>query len=326
MDSVTFKITVLAKGKRVPDVIETRKFSLPRSNLTLETLYAAYGCETLLCYRDRENDLISLRTPADLEEFFRTAPVEDNIYRLVTSKGRDTVMATASAAGARVAQTGKQLAEEAIVLGVRGVSYVEQKWNTTNAPAVPAAPVTPSEPPMTPDSPQSQSPEVAHNDENNNGPVKSFVTKIAEGGKQLAEEALVLGVRGVSYVEHQWGAHAAAAPAAVPVQTEMQAFSVPPASPASVPTSGLSDSWVNVEQSVASAPRSQQLPTPVPVSPVEHLLIELVRTKKYIYKFVLNLLCLQDAMGFRDRESNIVALEQSKNNVEDAVACLLGDI
>jgi hypothetical protein len=44
MELVTFKITVLDK-RNPANVLETRKFSLPRGTLTLESMMEAYGSE-----------------------------------------------------------------------------------------------------------------------------------------------------------------------------------------------------------------------------------------------------------------------------------------
>jgi hypothetical protein len=295
MESVTFKITVLS-NKRVPDVVETRKFSISRSNMSLESICQAYGSDALFCYRDQENDLISLRTQADLDEYFRSVqPGQDGIFRLQTTKVRDSIPA-------RVAKTSKQIAEEAIVLGVRGASWAGHKWNGSGAvPAVEAeqAPVvTPGTPPVSETSVPVESGSPPSPGSNNNASSKSLVVKIAEGGKQLAEEALVLGVRGVSYVEHQWHG---GSPALQEIKSEQpqQPAAVPPAAS----SSPMTESWVNVEQSVASAPPAQQ----VVVSQIDGLVNELV------------------AMGFSDREQNLRALQRCNNNVEDAVASLLGD-
>ncbi len=268
METVTFKITVLAKGKRAPDVLETRKFSVARSNLSLESICAAYGSdEVVFCYRDKENDLISLRTQADLDEFFRSNPApQDDIYRLTTFKGRDSITT-------RVAKTSKQIAEEAIVLGVRGATWAESKWNGSG-PVQIAAPVTaPVEPPALETSTTAVESPVGSPSANSN--IKSIAVKIAESGKQLAEEALVLGVRGVSYVEHQWNT-SAPAPVAAAAAAAPESVPVSPAPPA------MSESWVNVEaaSTVVSAPPAEEIPAANPVSPVEHLLKELVRKQK----------------------------------------------
>jgi len=328
--------------KRNPaNVLETRKFSLPRGSLTLESMMDAYGSETVLSYRDGDGDWISLRTQADLDEMFRSAPNSDsNVIRLQAVSGPGAVARLRSLA-ARVATNSKQAAEEAIVLGVRGASYVEHRWNNAPGEAAVTAPVAAAAPeassnaaPVSVTSPSDAATEKAHKntEETEEDDEPSFVTKIAETGKQIAEEALVLGVRGVSYVEHKWNSAGRIAPAVLDEEKRDDAEAAKPEPPKPVV---MSDSWVNVPSSsspsasppssvsaapIPAAPKPVQLkapavhkvavpaPIPAPSDKLERLVAEL------------------HGMGFTDRERNVAALLKSRNSIEDAVASLLGDL
>lgn len=91
--------------------------------------------------QDNEGDHITVRTEADLEEMLRTTrrdasglvrlhatrPRSDNLVEAARPHIRVARRYAASAADL-VAKEAKKVAEEAIVLGVRGVSFVEDQW------------------------------------------------------------------------------------------------------------------------------------------------------------------------------------------------------
>eukprot|EP01084_Bolivina_argentea_P218748 371142_1 len=94
------------------------------------------------------------------------------------------------------------MAEEAIVLGVRGSSYVQNKWKQAQSP--PASPKKEKKNVWvkTPPAPQgAQEQPVSEEEEEERD---SFGNKIVKGAKSVAEEALVLGVRGYSYIDNEW--------------------------------------------------------------------------------------------------------------------------
>jgi len=340
MELVTFKITVLDK-RNPANVLETRKFSLPRGSLTLDSMMEAYGSETVLSYRDNDGDWISLRTQADLDEMFRSGPDrESNVIRLQATSGPGAVARLKSLA-ARVAKDSKQAAEEAIVLGVRGASYVEHRWNNAPAAAAVTAPVAAAAPeassnaaPVSATSPPSTVTESAHDEEEQEEEEDepSFVTKIAETGKHIAEEALVLGVRGVSYVEHKWNSAGRIAPAVLSDEEEEEARveegkAEEKAAPKHVV---MSDSWVNMPSPVVApvpaAPVPVALPMPVQLkAPAVHKVAVPAPVPAPSDKLE-KLLAELHGMGFTDRERNMAALLKSRNSIEDAVASLLGDL
>ena len=314
--------------------------------------------KTVLSYRDNDGDWISLRTQADVDEMFRCFPSSvGNMIRLQASSVPGAVARIKSLA-ARVAKDSKQAAEEAIVLGVRGASYVEHRWNNSPAEAAVTAPVaaaaadaSSNASPLTAASPSDTAVTGEKQEEEEEGS-SSFVEKIAETGKQIAEtgkqiaeEALVLGVRGVSYVEHKWNSAGRIAPAVLEEYEEEnkeEEAALESAEKQAEPKKAeppkpviMSDSWVNLPSptTVAAAP------APVPAAPVPAAPKQVQLKAPAVHKVAVpapavpaasdkleRLLAELHGMGFTDRERNVAALLKSRNSIEDAVASLLGDL
>ncbi len=299
----------------------------------------------MLSYGDVDGDQISLRTQADIEEMFRSCPGNlRGVFRLTAGNASSNLGARVSSFASRVAQGGKHVAEEAIVLSVRGASYLEHHWNNSPPEAAVTAPVAdvtgdavgndrsrrliaPPPPAAAEVSEKKKKEEEKKNEkkkEEEDGNEEqekeaefSFVDRIAVTGKHIAEEALVLGVRGVSYVEHRWHtanqekndraevllpAAEVSAPAAEVSVPAAEVFSKP-APPATPPKPlVLCDSWVHF--------------VPTPPAP---LLSEEEKKKE-------RLLGELRAMGFSDQLRNEAALVSANYSLEDAVATLLGDM
>lgn len=162
---------------------------------------------------------------------------------------RSAQRAVATAA-TNVAHESKKVAEEALVLGARGVSYASDSSRSAVAT------------------------------------VSDVAATVAKESKKVAEEAIVLGVRGVSYASNQW--------------TRLSSEAKPEQQPQPQPPSTTDASWVKVE---SSSPPTDPEP---PVS--------------YAMQKRLDELA---AMGFTDRDRNLVLLRESNLDLAVCISRLL---
>lgn len=272
-DNYTFRIRVL-RDRKHDDVSETRRFSLAR-DFTMAQWREAFGSSQPVYY-SFDGDNIALRTDADIAEMLRVLQPEKNTFQLFCFASEQSFTET-------LLTKGKNLTEEAIVLGVRGRSYVENKFrHSPSANEKSAAPAPESTPTSAPLSNASADAE----EQPEESAIVNGAKKVARGVKQCAEEVAVLGVRGYSYMEHELN-RSSSSQNNSEAEAELEVVSP-----------SISSSWVQVEEAPPAAP---------PVDP------ELQR----------NLDQMRD-MGFEDVEMNRALLMRNKNNLEDAVSELLG--
>ena len=193
---------------------------------------------------------------------------------------------------ASVVQEGKKLAEEAIVLGVRGSSYVQSRFHRSSEELeAPASEFSKSPPSADSD----QTPLIAAPAPNEANPLMDGAKKVARGVKGAAEEVLVLGVRGYSYMEQELARSASNA------SEDMEPLVLDQEDPI------MTSSWVNVEN-------VDEIKSESPVSAAPIIAVD--------PELQVNLVELS-AMGFGDEELNKTVLMRNKNSLEAAITELL---
>jgi len=246
-----------------------RRFSVARDDLNAAKLYNCMGASFVLYYADPEGDACAIRTDADVQEMLRLS-AGANLIKLSANMANTCAVRPhvqsacnmACNAASTAAVEAKKVAEEAIVLGVRGVSYAQDQWVRIQSPE-----------------PAKEEPEK-----------QPFL-------KKAAEEAIVLGVRGYSYASDQIGRLYPPAPEAVPLkEAPAVASSVEVATTVEVPVQ---------PQLVAPPVEAPAKPVERPSSMMEQRLAELA------------------SMGFTDRMLNATLLVQNNFDVSACVAVLL---
>lgn len=224
--------------------------------------------------------------------------------------------------GSRIIGATKQAAEELLVLGVRGASYVENQLSSSgdsnsNAPkpeeqpaAAEPAPVPAAAPVVVP-APAPDVPAVPAAAPAEQSSIGAIGSRIFGVTRQAAEELLVLGVRGASYVENRLSHSNEDLSSSPPAVAGVIPPPVATAAPVVVDNAPLSSSWVNVAPASAA-------PAPPAVPSVASSASSVVPDFELERK-------LQDlsAMGFKDEALNRATLIKFNLDLEKTVEDLL---